>query len=79
LFVYFDNAGAYLCAIFLVPSKALLTSVSLFETRTKGAGQSKLIAQAAHESLTAVSVYMRDITRQMADDIETLPVPKTAH
>jgi hypothetical protein len=34
---------------------------------------------AAYESLTAVGVYMRDIMRQMADEIEALPGPKTVH
>lgn len=38
-----------------------------------------LIAQAAYESLTALGVYMRDLMRQMADEIEAKPGPKTVH
>jgi hypothetical protein len=41
--------------------------------------EQRRIAQAAYESLTAVGVYMRDIMRQMADEIEALPGPKTVH
>jgi hypothetical protein len=39
----------------------------------------RMIAQAAYESLTPVGVYMRDIMRQMADEIEALPASKTVH
>ncbi len=37
------------------------------------------IVRAAYESLTAVGVYMRDIMRQMADEVEGLPGPKTVN
>ena len=37
------------------------------------------IAQAVHESLTALGVNMRDVMRQMAHDIEALPGQKTGH
>ena len=41
--------------------------------------EQRMIAQAAYESLTAVGVYMRDIMRQMADEIEAMPESKTIH
>jgi hypothetical protein len=39
----------------------------------------RVIAQAAYESPTAVGVLMRDVMRQMADEIEALPSSKTIH
>ncbi len=39
----------------------------------------RMIAEAAYESLTAVGVLMRDVMRQMADEIEGLPGPKAIH
>ena len=41
--------------------------------------EQRVIAQAAYESLTAVGVLMRDVMRQMADEIEGLPASKTVH
>lgn len=41
--------------------------------------EQRRIAQEAYASFTAVGVYMRDIMRQMADEIEALPASKTVH
>jgi hypothetical protein len=41
--------------------------------------EQRVIAQAAYESLTAVGVLMRDVMRQMADEIEGLPASKTVN
>jgi hypothetical protein len=41
--------------------------------------EQRVIAQSAYESLTAVGVLMRDVMRQMADEIEALPAPTTIH
>jgi hypothetical protein len=41
--------------------------------------EQRRIAQAAYESLTSVGILMRDVMRQMADEIEALPGPKTVH
>jgi len=44
-----------------------------------GDSKQRAIAQAAYDSLTSVGVLMRDVMRQMADEIEALPSSKTIH
>jgi hypothetical protein len=57
---------------------AVYTSIGSWAQEASNPGQRR-IAQADYESLTAVGVYMRDIMRRMAHEIEALPGPKTVH
>ncbi len=57
---------------------ALYTWIGQWAEETDDPEQ-RMIAQAAYESLTAVGVYMLDFMRQMADETEAMPGPKTVH